>query len=104
LNDERLMSEMRIKKIQIEEELVTREEFMKALSVTSPIWDTLFPQEKRRILKLLLREVDYDGRDGTLDLTLNGKGIKLLNSEMNPSAKDTTNGQQDYEYGYEVRV
>jgi site-specific DNA recombinase len=104
LNDERLMSEMRVKKIQIEEELVTREEFMEALSVTSPIWDTFFPQEKRRILKLLLREVDYDGRDGTLGLTLNGKGIKLPNSEMNPSAKDTTNGEPDYKYGYEVRV
>lgn len=104
LNDERLMSEMRVKKIQIEEELVTRGEFMEALSVTSPIWDTLFPQEKRRILKLLLREVDYDGRDGTLGLTLNGKGIKFLNSEINPSAKDTTNGQADYKYGYEVRV
>jgi site-specific DNA recombinase len=104
LNDERLMSEMRIKKIQIEEELVTREEFMEALSVTSPVWDTLFPQEKRRILKLMLREVDYDGRNGTLGLTLNGKGIKLLNSEINPSAKDTTNGQPDYKYGYEVRV
>jgi hypothetical protein len=98
------MSEMRIKKIQIEEELVTREEFMEALSVTSPVWDTLFPQEKRRILKLMLREVDYDGRNGTLGLTLNGKGIKLLNSEINPSAKDTTNGQPDYKYGYEVRV
>jgi site-specific DNA recombinase len=104
LNDERLMSEMRIKKIQIEEELVTREEFMEALSVTSPVWDTLFPQEKRRILKLMLREVDYDGRNGTLGLTLNGKGIKLLNSEINPSAKDTTNGQPDYKYGHEVRV
>jgi hypothetical protein len=95
---------MRIKKIQIEEELVTREEFMQALSVTSPIWDTLFPQEKRRILKLLLREVNYDGRDGTLGLTLNGKGIKLINSEMNPPVKDTTNGVPDYKYGYEVRV
>lgn len=104
LNDERLMSEMRIKKTQIEKELVTREEFMEALSITSPIWDTLFPQEKRRILKLLLREVDYDGRDGTLGLTLNGKGIKLLNSEINPLARDTTNGQPDYKYGYEVRV
>jgi len=104
LNDERLMSEMRIKKIQIEEELVTREEFMEALSVTSPIWDTLFPQEKRRILKLLLREVDYDGRDGTLGLTLDGKGIKSLSSEINALAEDTTNGQPGYKYGYEVRI
>lgn len=104
LDNERLMSEMRIKKIQIEEELVTTEEFIEALSVTSPIWDTLFLQEKRRVLKLLLREVDYDGRDGTLGLTLNGKGIKLLNSEINPSVEDTTNGQPDYEYGFEVRV
>jgi site-specific DNA recombinase len=102
LRDERLMREMRIKKMQIEEELITREEFMEALSVTSPIWDSLFPQEKRRILKLLLQEVDYDGRDGTLGLTLNGKGIKLLNSEINPSAEDTTNGQPGYQYGYEV--
>lgn len=104
LSDERLISEMRIKKIQMEESLLTREEFMKALAVTSPIWDTLFPREQRRILKLLLREVDYDGRDGTLGLTLNEKGIKFLYSEINPSTKDKTNGDSDYKYGYEVRV
>ncbi len=104
LNDEQLMSEMRIKKIQIEEEVITREEFIEVLSVTSPIWDTFFPQEKRRILKLLLKEIVYDGRDGTLGLTFNGKGIQLLNLEVNPSPKDTTNGQSGYKYGYEVRI
>jgi len=28
-------------------------------ALLSPIWDTLYPEEKRRILKALVKEVDY---------------------------------------------
>jgi len=53
-------------------------ELKEALIVDSPIWETLFPQEKYRALKLMLKEVNYSAMDNKLDLTLNHNGIKFL--------------------------
>jgi Site-specific recombinases, DNA invertase Pin homologs len=53
-------------------------ELKEALIVDSPIWETLFPQEKHRALKLMLKEAAYSATDGKLDLTLNHNGIKFL--------------------------
>ena len=53
-------------------------ELKEALIVDSPIWETLFPQEKHRVLKLMLKEAAYSATDGKLDLTLNHNGIKFL--------------------------
>ncbi|MEK6732502.1 MAG: hypothetical protein AABY55_02660 [Candidatus Omnitrophota bacterium] len=82
---ERLLSESRIKKLQLEEKLLTQQELKDALLVNTPIWDTLFPQEKRRIFKLILKQVDYDARNDKLGLTLNEKGIKFLNLLLDPN-------------------
>ena len=76
------ISETRIKIAEIEEKLLTEEELKEALLVTSPIWDTLFPQAKREVLRLLLKQVDYDAREGKLGVTLNERGVKLLCSKM----------------------
>lgn len=89
---ERKSSELRIKRMDLEEQLLSQGELSDALLVTSPVWDTLFIQEKRRILRLLLKEVDYDARDGKLGLTLSGKGIRLLSSELNPPRMEVTHG------------
>ena len=82
---EKLLSEARIKKLQLEEKLLTQQELKDALLVNTPIWDTLFPQEKRRIFKLILKQVDYDARNDKLGLTLNEKGIKFLNLLLDPN-------------------
>ena len=82
---ERLLSEVRIKKVEAEEKLLGEKELDEALVVTSPIWDTLFPQEKRRILLHLLKSADYDARTKKLGLILSEKGIKLLCSEIKGS-------------------
>lgn len=79
---ERQISEIRIRKVQAEEQLLGEKELDEALVVTSPIWGTLFPQEKRRILMHLLKSADYDARTKKLGLTLSEKGIKLLCSEI----------------------
>ena len=39
--------------------------------------DTLYPQEKRRILKALLKEVDYNGASKKLGIILNGSDLRL---------------------------
>ena len=87
---ERLLSNVRVKKVESEERLLNDKELTEALVVISPAWDSLFPQEKRRILRLLLREVDYDVKTEKLGITLSEKGIKLLCSDLKggPSGKE----------------
>ena len=50
--------------------------------IADPVWESLFPKEKRRILHLILKEVDYDAKTGAFGLTLNDGGLKLLKSQM----------------------
>ena len=46
-------------------------------ALLSPIWDTLYPQEKRRILKILLKEVDYTTSNKKLGITLADNNLRL---------------------------
>lgn len=55
-----------------------------ALIVNSPIWETLFPQEKHKALRLMLKEVNYSVTDGKIELTLNHSGIKFLYLLLRP--------------------
>ena len=69
----------------------TDKELKEAIIADSPIWETLFPQEKHRALKLMLKEVNYSAADGKIELTLNHNGIKflylLLHPELHPSTR-----------------
>ena len=46
-------------------------------ALISPIWDTLFPQEKRRILKVLIKAVDYNTENKKLGITLRENNLRL---------------------------
>ncbi len=46
-------------------------------ALISPIWDTLYPEEKRRILKALIKEVYYAAETKKLGIVLNGSDLKL---------------------------
>jgi len=46
-------------------------------ALLSPIWDTLYPQEKKRILKILLKEVDYTASNKKLGITLADNNLRL---------------------------
>lgn len=39
-------------------------------ALLSPIWETLHPEEKKRILKILIKEIDYTASNKVLGLTL----------------------------------
>ena len=68
----------------IHQKLVTKNELEEAIIVNSPIWEALFPQEKHKALKLMLKEAAYSAPDGKLDLTLNHGGIKFLYLLLHP--------------------
>jgi site-specific DNA recombinase len=59
-------------------EIVNEDEIAAALSVFDPIWETLGPKARARIIQLLVERVDYDGKAGTIAVTFRPNGIKTL--------------------------
>jgi len=46
-------------------------------ALLSPVWDTLFFEGKRKILKTLLKEIDCDVTAQKIGITFNGGGVRL---------------------------
>ncbi len=46
-------------------------------AILSPVWDTLFFEEKHKIMKTLLKEVDCDVPSAKVGLTFGGAGVRL---------------------------
>lgn len=46
-------------------------------ALLSPVWDTLFFEEKRKILKTLLKEIDCDVAAQKIGITFQGAGVRL---------------------------
>ena len=46
-------------------------------ALLSPVWDTLFPEEKRRILRILIKEIDYSPANRKLGIALNTSKLRL---------------------------
>ncbi len=57
-----------------------------ALGMFDPIWDVLFPTEQARIIELLIRQIEYNGKSGNLAITFHPTGIKSLASEITQEA------------------
>jgi site-specific DNA recombinase len=64
---------------------ITVQEIGAVLTSLLPIWDTLVPAERRRVLQQLLEAIDYHGGTGTLGLTLSPQGLRRLADEMTAS-------------------
>lgn len=81
---DRLLTKARLKEMSLGQNLITDRELEQSLIVNLPIWETFFPQEKHKILKLIFKEVAYSAADGKIGLTLNHGGIKLLYLLLHP--------------------
>ncbi len=57
---------------------VTMAKLKQVFLINSPLWDQLFPEEKGRFLRTLLKRIDYDAPTQNLSLVFNEAGIKLL--------------------------
>lgn len=67
---------------------VTLSKLKEAFLINSLLWNDLFPQEKARFLRTLLKEIEYDGKTQNLSLIFNKAGIKLLCSMNFDSQKE----------------
>lgn len=57
---------------------ITMPKLKQSFLINSPLWNELFPQEKARFLKTLLKQIDYDAAKENLSLTFNETGIRFL--------------------------
>jgi len=46
-------------------------------AITSPVWESIFPEEKRKVLKSLLKRVEYDHSKRKLWITLQGNEMPI---------------------------
>jgi site-specific DNA recombinase len=53
-----------------------------ALGLFDPIWEVLFPAEQARIIELLIRQIEYNGKSGKMAITFHPTGIKALAGEI----------------------
>jgi site-specific DNA recombinase len=54
----------------------------KTLVLNTPMWELLFPQERRRVMNLLVRSAEYQGQSKKIALELNQEGIQELEREL----------------------
>jgi site-specific DNA recombinase len=60
---------------------VNERELAAAFSEFDPLWDSLTPRERTRVVQLLVQRVSYDGGKGTVAVTFHAAGIKALADE-----------------------
>jgi site-specific DNA recombinase len=84
-------SERRLADVTDEAERLARErlddaEVAKALAEFDGVWEMLTPAEQGKLLQLLIQRVDYDGRDGNLEITFHETGFKALAGQLKGDA------------------
>jgi len=50
------------------ENTITMSKLKEAFLINAPLWKELFPKEKQRFLKILLKQIDYDANRYSLNL------------------------------------
>jgi len=79
---EQRMTEMRARAVALGREIVDEGEVADALAAFDPVWDTLTPREQARVVRLLVRRVEYDGDAGTVSLVFHPEGLRGLADEV----------------------
>ena len=63
------------------DQLISEEDAARALVAFDPVWGTLTPLERARVIALLVEKVEYDGRDGNVTVSFHPTGIQALADE-----------------------
>lgn len=79
---EQRQSEVRSELQSLKAGIVDDQEVAESLAAFDPMWATLSPREKARLIRLLVARVNYNGEAGSVALTFRPNGIQSLN-EMN---------------------
>ena len=74
----RLARQVREELIALGRDLLDENETARVLKLFDPIWDSLAPREQARVIRLVVEQVNYDGRMGTVSITFHQTGIRTL--------------------------
>ena len=66
----------------LQQERLDQAAVTEALSGLVPAWETMTPDEQARVVRLLVSQVDYDGRQGKASITFQPLGLRTLAGEM----------------------
>jgi site-specific DNA recombinase len=72
----------RVEAAGLQAQRLTPRVFKTALTYFDPVWEVLYPQERARIVQLLIESVEYSGARGTLGLTFRPSGVLRLANEL----------------------
>ncbi len=75
--DERV-SALRQQVSEAEAAAVTKDEVDTALAEFDGVWETLSPNEKARLLRMLVQRVDYDAQKGSVAITFHPLGLRSI--------------------------
>ncbi|MEZ4387212.1 MAG: recombinase family protein [Candidatus Krumholzibacteriia bacterium] len=86
---ERRLAEIAGELANLDRDNVDEADLRKALSLFDPIWEVLFPVERERIIHLLIKSIDHDGRTGRLGIEFAASGIQALASEVDETTEES---------------
>lgn len=78
---EQRLTAIREETIELQRTQVGEDEVTASLQEFEPLWETLSPRERARVLQLVVDHVDYDGAAGTVAITFRPIGLKALGQE-----------------------
>ena len=74
----RRIDECRAEIAALEQGTIDEKDLRQALAAFDPVWDQLFPQEKARVMRLLVERVTYDAESEEVSISFRPGGVRVL--------------------------
>jgi len=75
-------AEINAQMTQVRRRMLNPDELAGAIEAFDPLWETLSPGHKAKLIHLLVERVEYDGKNETISLTFHPTGIRTLTAEQ----------------------
>ncbi len=69
----------------LEERMVSRDELTGAFEAFNPMWERMEPDERARLIHLLVQNVEYDGAAGAITIMYHPSGLSALRDAEEPA-------------------
>ena len=83
---EKRLTEIQEEMIEAKSQVVDERDLRETLGKFDPIWDALSPNERAKVIQLLIERIDYDGQEGTLEITFRASGLRALKEKVEEAA------------------
>ncbi|HCD34629.1 MAG TPA: resolvase [Phycisphaerales bacterium] len=76
-----IIQEINAQIVAIRHRMLNPDELTGAIESFHPVWETMSPADKAKLVHLLIERIEYDGKDETIALTYPAAGISTLSPE-----------------------